>query len=260
MKVLFIGDIVGKIGRQAVKALLPNIITRYKIDMVIANGENAAGGFGITEKTASELFGDGIHIITTGNHVWDKKDAVPYIAKENRILRPVNYPSGAPGTGSIIFTLPNKEKVAVMNVSGRIFMNTLDCPFRAGMNEVEKLREATNIIIIDMHAEATSEKIAFGYYMDGKVSAVIGTHTHVQTADEKILQGGTAYITDAGMTGPQTSVIGIEKEQIIEKFLNQMPRKYDVAGGRGMLCAVVIEIEEKSGKATAIQRMQLTNP
>lgn len=260
MKVLFIGDIVGKIGRQAVKNLLPNLVNRYKIDMVIANGENAAGGFGITEKTAAELFDFGVHIITTGNHVWDKKEAVPYIVKENRILRPINYPPNTPGTGSIIFTAPSKEKIAIMNVSGRVFMNTLDCPFRVSKDEVEKLRESTNIIIIDFHAEATSEKVAFGYYMDGIVSAVIGTHTHVQTADEKILPGGTAYITDAGMTGPQTSVIGIEKEQIVERFLSQMPRKYDVAGGEGLFSGVVIEIDEKNGKSTAIQRLQLTNP
>lgn len=260
MKVLFIGDIVGKIGRQTVKNLLPNLVDRYKIDAVIANGENVAGGFGITEKTASELFSFGVHIITTGNHVWDKKEAVPYIAKENRILRPVNYPPDTPGFGSILYTLPNKEKIAVINISGRVFMNTLDCPFRAGKSEVEKLKEYTNIIIIDFHAEATSEKIAFGYYMDGIVSTIVGTHTHVQTADDKILPGGTAYITDVGMTGPHTSVIGIEKEQIIERFLSQMPRKYDVAGGKGLFSAVVIEIDNKSGKATAIQRLQLTNP
>lgn len=260
MKILFIGDIVGKIGRQTVKSLLPNLVDRYKIDAVIANGENAAGGFGITEKTASELFSFGVHIITTGNHVWDKKEAIPYIAKENRILRPINYPLDTPGFGSILYTLPNKEKIAVINMSGRVFMNTLDCPFRVGKEEIKKLKEYTNIIIVDFHAEATSEKIAFGYYMDGIVSAVIGTHTHVQTADEKIMQGGTAYITDVGMTGPQTSVIGIEKEQIIERFLSQMPRKYDVAGGKGMLNTVVIEIDEESGKATAIQRLQLTHP
>lgn len=260
MKILFIGDIVGKIGRHTVKSLLPNLVDRYKIDMVIANGENAAGGFGITEKTAAEIFGFGVHVITTGNHIWDKKEAVSYIAKENRILRPINYPPNTPGVGSIIFTLQGKEKIAVINVSGRVFMNTLDCPFRTAMAEAKRLREATNIIVIDFHAEATSEKIAFGYYMDGMVSAVIGTHTHVQTADEKILSGGTAYITDVGMTGPQTSVIGIEKEQIIERFLSQMPRKYEVAGGKGLLSSVVIEIDEKSGKAMAIQRLQLTNP
>ena len=260
MKVLFIGDIVGKIGRQAVKALLPNLVGRYKIDVVIANGENAAGGFGITEKTAAELFALGVHIITTGNHVWDKKEAVSYIAKEHRILRPINYPPGVPGTGSIVHTLPGQGKIAVVNVSGRVFMNTLDCPFRSAKAEVERLLETTKTIFIDLHAEATSEKIAFGYYMDGSVSAIVGTHTHVQTADEKILPGGTAYITDVGMTGPQVSVIGIEKEEIVERFLSQMPRKYDVAGGTAILAAVVIEIEEKNGKAAAIQRLQLTYP
>ncbi len=260
MKVLFIGDIVGKNGRQTAKNLLPNLVSRYKLDLVIANGENIAGGFGITEKTAGELFDSGVNIITTGNHVWDKKEAVPYIAKEMRILRPLNYPPDVPGSGSILLTLPNKEKAGIINISGRVFMNTLDCPFRAGKSEVEKLKQETNIIIIDFHAEATSEKIAFGYYMDGKASAVIGTHTHVQTADEKILPEGTAYITDVGMTGPQISVIGIEKEQILQRFLTQMPRKYDVAGGKGLLSAVVIEIDDKSGKTVAIQRLQLTNP
>jgi metallophosphoesterase (TIGR00282 family) len=260
MKVLFIGDIVGKIGRQTVKALLPNIVNRYKTDLVIANGENAASGFGITDKTAQELFDCGIHIITTGNHVWDKKEAVPYIAKENRVLRPLNYPVGVPGYGSIVYTLPDNRKIGVMNISGRVFMNILDCPFRTGKAEAERLKEQTNMIVADFHAEATSEKTAFGYYMDGLVSAVIGTHTHVQTADERILSEGTAYITDVGMTGPQLSVIGIEKEQIIEKFLYQMPKKYEVAGGKGLLCGVVVEIDEKSGKAAAIQRLQLTNP
>lgn len=260
MKVLFIGDIVGKIGRTAVKALLPNVTSRYKIDLVVANGENAAGGFGITEKTAAELFGSHVQIITSGNHVWDKKEAVSYLAKEYRILRPLNYPPGAPGSGSIVYTLPDNTKVAVVNISGRVFMNTLDCPFRTGREEVERLRESASVILIDFHAEATSEKIAFGYYMDGLASAVVGTHTHVQTADEKILPKGTAYITDVGMTGPLESVIGIERDQIIERFLHLMPRKYDVAGGTAVLSAVVIEIDVKSGRATAIQRLQLTYP
>ena len=259
MKLLFIGDIVGKIGRMAVKSLLPNLTSRFKLDLVIANGENAAAGFGITEKTAEELFSYGVHIITTGNHVWDKKEAVSYIAKEDRILRPLNYPEGVPGIGSLLYVLPNKEKIAILNTAGRVFMAALDCPFRTTQKEVERLRQETHMIFVDFHAEATSEKITFGYYFDGKVSAIAGTHTHVQTADEKILPGGTAYITDVGMTGPYTSVIGIEKEQIIDKFLTQMPRKYDVATGKSLLSAVVIEIDEKSGKATAIQRLQLTN-
>lgn len=263
MKALFIGDIVGKGGRDAVKALLPNLVSRYKIDLVVANGENAAAGFGITDKTAIELFDSGVQVITTGNHVWDKKEAVPYIAKENRVLRPLNYPSGTPGSGSIVVSLAPSlpgVKAAVVNVMGRVFMNTLECPFRTAEAEAERLRETTDIIIVDLHAEATSEKVAFGYYLDGKVSAVVGTHTHVQTADEKILPGGTAYITDVGMTGPLVSVIGIEKEEIIERFLTLMPRKYDVAGGRVGLAAVVIEIDERSGKATGIQRLQLTYP
>jgi hypothetical protein len=260
MKVLFIGDIVGKIGRQPVRALLPNLVSRYKIGLVIANGENAAAGFGITEKTAVELFGSGIHVITTGNHVWDKKEVLPYIAKEDRLLRPLNFPPGTPGTGSIVCAATGGERVAVVNISGRVFMNTLDCPFRTGREEIDRLRKETGVIIVDFHAEATSEKRAFGYYMDGLASAVIGTHTHVQTADETILDGGTAYITDVGMTGPQTSVIGIEKDQIIERFLTLMPRKYDVAEGRAMLSGVVVEINAENGRATGIQRLQITYP
>lgn len=260
MKILFIGDIVGKVGRTTIKGLLPNIVDRYKIDFVIANGENIAGGFGVTDKTAGEILNCGVHVITTGNHIWDKKDSIPYIAKEDRILRPVNYPPGVPGCGSAVHALSNGTKVGVLNISGRVFMSALDCPFRTGKEEIKKLRESTDIIIVDFHAEATSEKIAFGYFVDGKVSAVIGTHTHVQTADEKILPNGTAYITDVGMTGPAVSVIGIEKEQIIERFLLQMPMKFEVAKGEGILSAVVIEIDEKTGKSTAIQRLQLKYP
>ncbi len=260
MKVLFIGDIVGTVGRAAVKALLPALLDRYKIDYVIANGENAAGGFGITEKVAEEIFGYGVHIITSGNHIWDKKEAIPYIAKENRLLRPVNYPPGVPGYGSVVDTVSRGVKIAVVNISGRVFMSSIDCPFRVGIAEIERLRGETDLIIIDFHAEATSEKIAFGYYVDGKVSAVIGTHTHVQTADEKILPGGTAYITDVGMTGPAVSVIGVEKEQVIERFLLQMPKKFETARGGGILSSIVIEIDEKTGKSTAVQRLQLTHP
>ncbi|HWR58188.1 MAG TPA: TIGR00282 family metallophosphoesterase [Thermodesulfovibrionales bacterium] len=260
MKVLFIGDIVGTVGRAAVKALLPALLDRYKIEFVIANGENAAGGFGITEKVAQEIFGYGIHVITSGNHIWDKKEALHYIAKENRLLRPSNYPPGVPGYGSVVQTVSHGMKIAVLNISGRVFMSNIDCPFRVGIDEIERLRKETDLIIIDFHAEATSEKIAFGYYVDGKVSAVIGTHTHVQTADEKILPGGTAYITDVGMTGPSVSVIGVEKEQIIERFLLQMPRKFETAKGCAIFSSIVIEIDEKTGKSTAVQRLQLTHP
>ncbi len=260
MKLLFIGDIVGKTGRLATKALLPAVVNRYKIDLVIANGENAAGGFGITDKIVAELMGYGVHVITTGNHVWDKKEFIPQISKEDRVLRPLNYPPGVPGYGSLLYPLHNGTKVGIINLSGRVFMSSFDCPFRVGKGEIERLSSLTKIIIIDFHAEATSEKIAFGHYADGKVSAVIGTHTHVQTADEKILPKGTAYITDVGMTGPSNSVIGIEIEQIIERFLTSMPMRFETAKGDGIFSAVVIEIDEKSGRSTAIQRLQLKYP
>jgi hypothetical protein len=260
MKALFIGDIVGKVGRMTTKALLPAIVDRYKIDLVIANGENAAGGFGITDKLVSEILGYGIHIITTGNHVWDKKEFITQISKENRLLRPLNYPPGVPGYGSVMLTLSNGEKVGVLNISGRVFMSNIDCPFRTAKEEVGKLRSIAKMIVIDFHAEATSEKMAFGYFMDGKVSAVIGTHTHVQTADEKILPGGTAYITDVGMTGPDNSIIGIEKEQVIQRFLTNIPVRFETAKGDGIFSAVVVEIDEKTGKASAIQRLQLRYP
>jgi metallophosphoesterase (TIGR00282 family) len=259
MKVLFIGDIVGKVGRTALKALLPAVVTRYKIDFVIANGENAAAGFGITETVAVEIFGSGVHVITSGNHIWDKKESIPYLSKENRIIRPINYPPGVPGYGSVLYAL-NGIKVGVINILGRVFMSNSDCPFRSGLAEIERMRSETNCIIVDFHAEATSEKIAFGYFVDGKVSAVLGTHTHVQTADEKILPGGTAYITDVGMTGPADSVIGIEKEQIIERFLLQMPAKFETARGAGIVSAVAFEVDEKTGRSSAIQRLQLTHP
>lgn len=260
MKVLFIGDIVGKVGRTTTKALLQTVIDRYKVDFVVANGENAAGGFGITDKIVSEILGYGIHVITTGNHVWDKKEFIVQISKENRLLRPLNYPPGIPGYGSVIYTLSNGEKIGVLNISGRVFMSNIDCPFRTAETEAQRLSTTLKVIIIDFHAEATSEKIAFGYFMDGKVSAVIGTHTHVQTADEKILPGGTAYISDVGMTGPENSVIGIEKEQVIHRFLTNIPVRFEAAKGEGIFSAAVIDINEKTGKATAIQRLQLKYP
>jgi 2',3'-cyclic-nucleotide 2'-phosphodiesterase len=260
MRALFIGDIVGKTGRNAVKALLPAIVNKYKIDLVIANGENAAGGFGITETLVSEILGYGVHVITTGNHVWDKKEFIPQISKVDRVLRPLNYPPGVPGFGSLLYSLSNGTKAAVINLSGRVFMSNIDCPFRAGREEIDRMSTFTKVIIIDFHAEATSEKIAFGYFADGRVSAVIGTHTHVQTADEKILEGGTAYITDVGMTGPSHSVIGIEVDQIIQRFMTNMPMRFETAKGECIFCAVIIEIDEKTGKSSAIQRLQLKYP
>lgn len=260
MKTLFIGDIVGRPGRQAVRALLPKIVERYKIDLVIANGENAAGGFGITEESAVELFSIGVHVITSGNHIWDKKEALSYIEREPRLLRPFNYPPGTPGAGSVIAPLPDGDSAAVLNLSGRVFMGLMDCPFRAAEREIASLRKKTPVVIVDFHAEATSEKIAMGYFLDGRASALIGTHTHVQTADERILPGGTAYITDAGMTGPLDSVIGVRKEQIIDKFLTSMPKRFEIPGGPVLFSALVVETDGKTGRSSSISRLQLTYP
>jgi len=260
IRVLFIGDIVGKTGRNAVKALLPDLNAKFRTDLVIANGENIAGGFGLTESLVQELYRAGVHVITTGNHVWDKKDFAAYISKDNRVIRPANYPPGAPGFGSIIHSMPDGRKVGVLNLSGRVFMSGYDCPFRTAEAEIEKIKKETSVIIIDLHAEATSEKVAFGYFVDGKVSAVIGTHTHVQTADEKILGNGTAYITDAGMTGPEYSVIGIDVQQIIRRFLTSMPDRFETASGRAIFSAVMIDIDGSSGRAEAIKRLQLSYP
>src|SRR4030067_1515794 len=257
MKVLFIGDIVGESGRKALKEGLSKLIERLKIDFVIANAENAAGGFGITPSGGEEIFSLGVDILTSGNHIWDKKEAVTYIVKENRLLRPANYPEGVPGHGSIVSTTSSGEKIAVLNISGRVFMSQMDCPFKVSKGEIPKLKEQAKVIIDDFHAEATSEKSAFGWFLDGEVSAVIGTHTHVQTADETILPKGTAFITDVGMTGPTNSIIGIKREQIIGKFLTSMPVRFETAKGPAMLSAVVIDIDSKTGTASGIQRLQL---
>jgi metallophosphoesterase (TIGR00282 family) len=255
MNVLFIGDVVGKPGRRAVRSLLPGILRKHEADFIIANGENLAAGFGLTGKVASEMFEAGVDVITTGNHVWDRKEAVPYLMKEDRVLRPLNYPSGVPGVGSIVRSSRDGVKVAVLNVSGRVFMPTLDCPFAAVEKELQRLGGITNMVIVDFHAEATSEKIAFGYFLDGRVSAVVGTHTHVQTADEKILPGGTAYITDVGMTGPAESVIGMQKEAIIERFLRGMPQKFEVARGPSVFSALLLKLDEETGRAVSVERV-----
>lgn len=259
MRLLFIGDIIGKAGRKIVSQFLDKLKDRYKIDLVIANGENAAGGFGITRKVGQSLFGMGIHVVSSGNHVWDKKEVMEYLPTENRLIRPANYPKGVPGSGSILFRLPDKTCAGILNLSGRVFMDNLNCPFETADSEISVLKEKTNIIIVDMHAEATSEKIAMSWYLDGKVSAVLGTHTHVQTADERILPKGTAYITDVGMTGPMNSVIGMEKEIAIYRFTTSLPKKFAVACGDVQLNAVVVEIDSKSGLAKEIKRVQLTS-
>ena len=262
MKVLFVGDIVGKPGRSAFKAHLPGIIDSHGVELVIVNGENAAAGFGITKKVGDELFSIGAHVITSGNHIWDKKEALEYLDSERRVLRPLNYPPGVPGFGSVIHSKegPSGARVAVINISGRVFMHPLDCPFRTLEAELERLRGKADITIVDLHAEATSEKIAMGQYFDGKVSAMLGTHTHVQTADESVLPGGTAYITDVGMTGPVNSVIGVESSIIFERFLSQVPVRFEVASGPALLCAVVVDIDEATGCARSIERVQLSHP
>jgi 2',3'-cyclic-nucleotide 2'-phosphodiesterase len=256
VKILFIGDIVGNPGRNAVKILLPKLRARHGLDVIIANGENSAGGSGITPDIAEELFGYGVDAITTGDHLWDQKEVMELLQKEERFLRPLNYPSGTPGQGSTILKIRDLPPVAVMNVQGRTFMQPpLENPFTLALDEVKKLRAQTRIIFVDFHAEATSEKIAFGRFLDGQVSAVVGTHTHVQTADEQILPGGTAYLTDAGFTGPHDGCLGREIEPVIKRFLTGMPQRFEVAKNRVLLHGAVIEIDNASGKAVKIQRV-----
>jgi metallophosphoesterase (TIGR00282 family) len=255
MKILMIGDIIGQPGRTAVAAMLEKIIMNYQIDFTIANGENAAGGVGITEPIAIDLFALGIDVLTMGNHVWDKKEIYEYLSREPRIIRPMNYPGNPPGRGSGIFTTNKGSKIGIINASGRVFMNQLDCPFRSLEKEATVIKKDTPIIIVDFHAEATSEKVAMGWHLDGKVSAVIGTHTHVQTADERILPNRTAYITDVGMTGPINSVIGVETSSVLERFLTQMPVRFSVAKGDMILSAVVIDIDPLTGESLSIERI-----
>jgi hypothetical protein len=242
-----------------VAKLVPKLVEERGVELVIGNAENAAGGFGVTPDIARELFKVGVHVLTSGNHIWDKKEIIPYIKDEPRLLRPANYPKAVPGAGSVIVSTGKGEKVGVLQLMGRVSMPTLDCPFRVGRHEVEALRREVRIIIVDMHAEATSEKMAMGWYLDGEVSGVFGTHTHVQTADERILPKGTAYLTETGMTGPTESVIGITKEIAIEKFLTQMPRRFEVAPGPCILSAVLLDVDPLAGKAVSLERMRIQN-
>jgi metallophosphoesterase (TIGR00282 family) len=257
MRILLIGDIVGKPGRQAIEGILEKLISDYGIEFTIANGENAAGGMGITPSIAIDILNQGVDVLTSGNHIWAKKEIIPFLDEESRILRPANYPAQVPGRGAGIFPLSNGRKIGILNLEGRVFMKHLDCPFRVGEKEIEILRQQTNIIIVDFHAEATSEKMAMGWFLNGKVSAVLGTHTHVQTSDERILDEGTAYITDVGMTGPLDSVIGIRKEIALERLLTQIPWKFDVAREEIELQGVVIDVDSKTGKADNIQRIKV---
>lgn len=257
MKLLFIGDIVGSPGRNAVKTLLPELREQHVLDFVIANGENSAGGSGITPRIAEEIFSAGVDVITSGDHLWDQKEVMELLANEKRFLRPMNYPADVPGNGSGIFEIPkSKMKIAIANFQGRTFMQPqLENPFTQAIDEVKKLRTQTKIILVDFHAEATSEKIAFGRLLDGHVSAVVGTHTHVQTADEQIFPGGTAYLSDAGFTGPHESVLGREIEPVIKKFLTQIPQRFEVASKNVILHGALIEIDDTTGRAIKIQRI-----
>ncbi|HKS71794.1 MAG TPA: TIGR00282 family metallophosphoesterase [Terriglobales bacterium] len=262
MRILFIGDIFGRPGRNIVKDRLPELVQRYSVDLIIANGENSAAGFGITPGLAEDLFDLGIDVITTGNHVWDKREIIDYFqmadgnehSPARRVLRPANYPAGMPGWGSY---QGQKKGVpyAVMNLQGRVFMASNDDPFRTADGLLKNI--AAKIVFVDVHAEATSEKISLGWYLDGRVTALVGTHTHIPTADERVLPGGTAYITDVGMTGPYDSVIGVKKELVVEKFLNGMPVRFEPASGDVRLCAVVVDADEATGKARSIERILL---
>jgi len=257
MKVLYIGDIMGEPGRRAVARAVPRLVAQRQIDVVIGNGENVAGGFGITPDLAEELFGMGLSAITTGNHAWDKKEILDYFPRERRLLRPANYPEGAPGQGSVVIETKGGEELAVLQLMGRVYMPTLDCPFQVGRREMTRLKKRVAAVLVDMHAEATSEKMAMGHYLDGEATAVVGTHTHVQTADEQILPRGTAYLTDIGMTGPLHGVIGVKKELAIEKFLTGMPQRFEVASGPTVFCAALIELDARIGKALSIERIRL---
>lgn len=258
MKILCIGDIVGQPGRDAVKDLLPGLKKEFELDVVVANAENAAAGFGVTPRLANQLFDSGCNVLTLGDHTWDKQELMPYLSEnEDRIIRPANFPPDVPGKGWCIHEIRSGHKIGIINLLGRVFMRyNVDCPFRKLEEILQQIRKQTNIIIVDMHAEATSEKVAMGHFANGKISALVGTHTHVQTADEKILSEGTAYMTDLGMTGPHDSVIGQNKEKIIKRFLTSLPERFEIAQENIILNAALIDIDEDSGRARSINRIQ----
>ena len=255
MKILLIGDVVGRPGRAIIERQLVGLREELGLDFVIANCENAAAGAGITPSVADELFRAGVDVLTSGNHVWKLREAFELLRRDHRIIRPANYPDSAPGTGSTIVESISGQKVGVLNVMGRIFMEPLDCPFRAAEREIAKLRAITPVIIVDMHAEATSEKVAMGWFLDGKVSCVFGTHTHIPTADERVLPQGTGFITDVGMTGPYDSVIGRRVDQILERFLTSLPHKSEVAEGNVQLRGLVVDVDAATGKARSVERL-----
>ena len=256
VQILFVGDIVGKPGRQSLQRALPLLVEQHAIDIVVANVENAAGGMGVTREVAEAIRDMGVDVMTSGNHIWDKKEALSYIDLEPRLIRPANYPD-APGAGHYIATTPTGVTLGVINVMGRVFMNPLDNPFSVVRREIERVREQTSVILVDFHAEATSEKVAMGWYLDGEVTAVVGTHTHVQTADERVLPNGTAYITDVGMTGPHDSVIGVDTRPVLARFVSGMPSRFETASANPRLNGVVITADPVTGRALAIERVNL---
>ena len=258
MRILFIGDIFGRPGREIARRAIPALVDKQDIDFVVANVENSAAGFGVTGDIADTILGYGVDVMTSGNHIWDKKEVLDYIPRQPKLLRPANFPAGAPGRGSYLARTRSGEPVGVINVMGRIFMAPLDDPFAVVLREIEALRAKTRIIIVDFHAEATSEKVAMAWHLDGRVTAVFGTHTHVQTADERILPKGTACMTDAGMTGPHDSIIGVTVDAAIARFLNGMPSKFEAANGAGRLNAAIVTADPATGKATAIERLNLS--
>jgi len=258
VRILFIGDIVGRPGRELVRQGLQAIVDHHRIDLVIANAENSAAGFGITRDIGEQLLDYGVDVMTSGNHIWDKKEALDYIGIEPRLLRPANYPAGAPGRGSYLVRTRDNVSVGVVNVMGRVFMLNIDDPFAVVLKEIEELKQRARIIFVDFHAEATSEKIAMGWHLDGKVTAVVGTHTHVQTADERVLPRGTAYLTDVGMTGPHDSIIGVEIDAALGRFLTGLPAKFETATGNPRLNAVIVDADEQTGRATSIERVSLS--
>ena len=255
MRLLFIGDIVGQPGRRAVKELVPRLRQELGIHVVIANGENSAGGSGITPKIAEEIFHSGVDVITTGDHVWDQKEVMDWLDIERRCLRPLNYPTGVPGRGSTLFQVSGMPAMAVINLQGRTFMPPMDSPFQAALAEVDRLRQQTKIIFVDFHAEATSEKVAMARMLDGLVTAVIGTHTHVQTADEQVFPGGTGFLCDAGFTGPHESVIGREIDPVIRRFLTNLPQRFEVARERILLQGALVDIDEQTGRSVSVRRV-----
>ncbi|HEY9167753.1 MAG TPA: TIGR00282 family metallophosphoesterase [Candidatus Kryptonia bacterium] len=255
LNVLFVGDIVGNPGMGMVSNFLRSFIDKHSIDFVIANGENAADGKGITDKLAQKLYASGVNVITSGNHIWDKFQVHEYMMQEKNLLRPLNFPKGSYGSGFVVYDLGQKGKIAVLNLQGRTFMYPIDCPFRTSDWALEKIKSETNLIVVDMHAEATAEKVAMGWYLDGKVSAVIGTHSHIQTADERVLPNGTAYITDVGMTGPYDSIIGMKKESALKRFIYATPARYEAAENEAKLAAVAFTIDKSTGKSVSIQRI-----